>query len=59
MCKVGCFVGAYGDSTPFTDCTVEDIAKNLEKRNRQFKRIHQMQYSYSNKSGNIKPYSYI
>lgn len=31
MCKVGCFIGAYGDSTPFTDCTVEDIAKNLEK----------------------------
>ncbi len=31
MCKVGCFVGAHGDSTPFTDCTVEDIAKNLEK----------------------------
>jgi len=31
MGKVGCFIGAYGDSTPFTDCTVEDIAKNLEK----------------------------
>jgi len=31
MGKVSCFIGAYGDSTPFTDCTVEDIAKNLEK----------------------------
>ena len=31
MGKVSCFVGAYGDSTPFTNCTVEDIAKNLEK----------------------------
>ena len=31
MGKVGCFIGAYGDATPFTDCTVEGIAKNLEK----------------------------
>jgi hypothetical protein len=31
MGKVSCFIGAYGDSTPFTNCTVEDIAKNLEK----------------------------
>ena len=31
MGKVGCFIGAYGDSTPFTDCSVEGIAKNLEK----------------------------
>ena len=31
MGKVGCFVGAYGDATPFSGCTVEDIAKNLEK----------------------------
>ncbi len=31
MGKVGCFAGAYGDATPFTDCTVEGIAKNLEK----------------------------
>jgi DNA-directed RNA polymerase beta subunit len=31
MGKVGCFVGAYGDATPFTDCSVESIAKNLEK----------------------------
>jgi DNA-directed RNA polymerase II subunit RPB2 len=31
MGKVGCSIGAYGDSTPFTDCSVEGIAKNLEK----------------------------
>ena len=31
MGKVGCFIGAYGDATPFTECTVEGIAKNLEK----------------------------
>ena len=31
MGKVCCSIGAYGDSTPFTDCTVEDISKNLEK----------------------------
>jgi len=31
MGKVGCFIGAYGDATPFSGCTVEDIAKNLEK----------------------------
>lgn len=31
MGKVGCFEGAYGDATPFTECTVEGIAKNLEK----------------------------
>jgi DNA-directed RNA polymerase beta subunit len=31
MGKVCCSVGAFGDSTPFTDCSVEDIAKNLHK----------------------------
>ena len=31
MGKVSCFIGAYGDSTPFTNCTVDDIAQNLEK----------------------------
>jgi DNA-directed RNA polymerase beta subunit len=31
MGKVCCSIGAYGDSTPFTNCTVEGIAKNLEK----------------------------
>jgi len=31
MGKVGCFIGAYGDATPFSGCTVEDILKNLEK----------------------------
>ena len=31
MGKVGCNIGAYGDATPFSGCTVEDIAKNLEK----------------------------
>lgn len=31
MGKVGCHIGAYGDATPFSGCTVEDIAKNLEK----------------------------
>jgi DNA-directed RNA polymerase beta subunit len=31
MGKVCCHIGANGDSTPFTDCTVENIANNLEK----------------------------
>jgi len=31
MGKVGCHIGAYGDATPFTNCTVESITKNLEK----------------------------
>ena len=31
MGKVCCNIGAYGDATPFTNCTVESIAKNLEK----------------------------
>ena len=31
MGKVCCHIGANGDSTPFTDCTVENIATNLEK----------------------------
>ncbi len=31
MGKVCCCIGAYGDSTPFTDCSVEHIANNLEK----------------------------
>jgi len=31
MGKVGCNIGAYGDATPFTNCSVESIAKNLEK----------------------------
>jgi DNA-directed RNA polymerase beta subunit len=31
MGKVGCFIGTTGDATPFSGCTVEDIAKNLEK----------------------------
>jgi DNA-directed RNA polymerase beta subunit len=31
MGKVSCSIGAYGDSTPFTNCTVEYIADNLEK----------------------------
>jgi len=31
MGKVCSSIGAYGDATPFTDCKVDDIAKNLEK----------------------------
>jgi DNA-directed RNA polymerase beta subunit/intein/homing endonuclease len=31
MGKAGCHVGARGDCTPFTDCSVESIAKVLEK----------------------------
>jgi DNA-directed RNA polymerase beta subunit len=31
MGKVGCQLGAYGDATPFSGCSVEDIAKHLEK----------------------------
>ena len=31
MGKVSCLVGAFGDSTPFTDCSVDNIADNLEK----------------------------
>ena len=30
MGKAGCYIGACGDSTPFTDCSVESIAKVLE-----------------------------
>jgi len=30
MGKAGCHIGAFGDSTPYNDCTVEDIAKVLE-----------------------------
>jgi DNA-directed RNA polymerase beta subunit len=30
MGKAGCHIGACGDSTPFTDCSVESIAKVLE-----------------------------
>ena len=30
MGKAGCHIGSTGDSTPFTDCTVESIAKVLE-----------------------------
>ena len=30
MGKACCHIGAYGDSTPFTDCSVESIAKVLE-----------------------------
>ncbi len=31
MGKACCHIGSYGDSTPFTDCSVESIAKVLEK----------------------------
>lgn len=31
MGKASCHLGAYGDATPFTDCTVEGIADILEK----------------------------
>jgi DNA-directed RNA polymerase II subunit RPB2 len=31
MGKAGCHIGAYGDSTPYNDCSVEDIAKVLEE----------------------------
>ena len=31
MGKAGCHIGAFGDSTPYNDCSVEDIAKVLEK----------------------------
>ena len=31
MGKAGCHIGARGDSTPFTDCSVEDIASVLER----------------------------
>ena len=30
MGKAGCHIGAFGDSTPYTDCTVEGITKVLE-----------------------------
>ena len=30
MGKAACHIGSIGDSTPFTNCTVEDIAKVLE-----------------------------
>jgi len=30
MGKAGCYIGACGDATPFTDCSVESIAKVLE-----------------------------
>ena len=30
MGKAGCFLGAHGDATPFTDCSVEKIADVLE-----------------------------
>jgi DNA-directed RNA polymerase beta subunit len=30
MGKAGCHIGAFGDSTPYNDCSVEDIAKVLE-----------------------------
>ena len=30
MGKAGCHIGAYGDSTPYNDCSVESIAKVLE-----------------------------
>lgn len=30
MGKAGCHIGACGDATPFTDCSVESIAKVLE-----------------------------
>lgn len=31
MGKAGCYIGARGDSTPFTDCSVEDISSVLER----------------------------
>jgi len=31
MGKASCHIGAFGDSTPYNDCSVEDIAKVLEK----------------------------
>ncbi len=31
MAKSACHLGTYGDSTPFTDCSVEDIASILEQ----------------------------
>ena len=31
MGKAGCHIGAFGDSTPYNDCSVEDIAKVLEQ----------------------------
>ena len=30
MGKAGCHIGSFGDSTPYNDCSVEDIAKVLE-----------------------------
>ena len=30
MGKAGCYIGACGDATPFSDCSVESIAKVLE-----------------------------
>jgi len=30
MGKVGCKIGAYGDATPFSKCSVDDISKHLE-----------------------------
>lgn len=30
MGKAGCYIGARGDATPYTDCSVESIAKVLE-----------------------------
>jgi DNA-directed RNA polymerase beta subunit len=30
MGKAGCHIGAFGDSTPYNDCTVEDISAVLE-----------------------------
>jgi hypothetical protein len=30
MGKVGCQIGAYGDATPFSGCSVDDISKHLE-----------------------------
>ena len=31
MGKAACHIGAYGDATPFSDCSVEGIAKILER----------------------------
>ena len=31
MGKAGCHIGSFGDSTPYNDCSVEDIAKVLEE----------------------------
>jgi len=33
MGKVCCNLGAYGDATPFSGCSVQDIAKHLENNN--------------------------